>query len=143
MIVQGTGSRLLKANDLPIADEVLRHVTAGHEGPHELRQGGASGADTLLAIAARRLGWTVRTFRADWSGPCLDTCDHNERRPNKHGDGTYCPAAGDYRNDLMVQLRPVADVCVALLKIGAANKGTRDCIRRASGAGIPVTEVDV
>lgn len=136
MIVQGTGSRFF--GNYRVAKEVLLLVTDGRAGPHTLREGGADGADKLLAHVARRLGWEVETYDADWDGPCRDTCRPGHRRPNTDRPGTMCPAAGNYRNQKMIDLRPVADVCVALYKNGAKNKGTADCVQRAENADIPV-----
>jgi hypothetical protein len=93
----------------------------------------------LFAVAAAGLGWTVETHHADWHGPCRDTCKPDHRRPNKNGRGDYCPAAGDYRNQLMVDIG--ADECAAALKHGARNSGTRDCIQRATAAGLKPREV--
>lgn len=97
--------------------------------------GGARGADLLLAGLAKGLGLDVQRHRADWDGPCRETCRPGHRRAYRNG-GTFCPAAGDYRNQEMVDLEP--DLCAALLVAGWPCKGTRDCAARADAAGIPV-----
>jgi hypothetical protein len=134
-----TASRKLKPKDLPLLRQALIDVTAGSPGPHTLVNGGAPGGDTMFAIAAAGLGWTVETHEADWGGPCRDTCKPGHRRSGRNGRGDYCPAAGDYRNQVMVDLG--ADACVAGLKHGARNAGTRDCMRRAAAAGLNPREV--
>lgn len=47
-------------------------------------------------------------------------------------------AAGPIRNQEMVDKG--ADICVAFVKVGAANRGTTDCANRARKAGIEVLE---
>lgn len=72
------------------------------------------GADYLASRLARR--WTMReeAHPADWAG--------------------YGRAAGPLRNQAMVDAG--ADICLAF-PLGA-SVGTRDCMRRAEAAGIPV-----
>lgn len=123
-------------------DEVIRlalkQIDAESPGPHTLVHGDARGADRLAAKAATELGWTVEAHRAEWEAPCTAACDHQGRRTRQgpRGATTYCPAAGGRRNGRMVALG--ADLCVAFLLRGAKNIGTRDCIRRAGRAGIPI-----
>jgi hypothetical protein len=144
MRVLVTGSRDCRDGELALTTLQVLAADArsrGDRGPHYLHHGGASGADELFADAARSLGWTVRDHPADWEGPCRSTCRHGRRR--RRGGVPYCQAAGGYRNqdmvDLMVQLR--ADQVVGMVKDGAANRGTRDCLERAHAAGLAVTEV--
>lgn len=70
---------------------------------------------------------------ADWDRPCDDKCYHKPRMKNGR---PYCPMAGHFRNQKMVDLG--ADICLAFPR-GEA-RGTKDCIRRAEAAGIPVME---
>lgn len=94
-----------------------------------------TGADAIAAHEAKALGWTVESHPADWEAPCRAECKPGHRRRRR--DGTvYCPAAGNYRNQEMVDTHP--DVCLAFFAPGAANTGTSDCVRRAEKAGIPV-----
>ena len=72
---------------------------------------------------------------ADWDAPCRAECKAGHRRPRRHGS-IYCPAAGNYRNQEMVDTGPA--VCLAFFQPGAANTGTSDCVRRAIAAGITV-----
>jgi hypothetical protein len=132
MRVLVTGSRFFSS--LPVVRQALEEVTAGHRGTHVLVHGGARGADTLAAIAAKRLGWEIECHPAEWGAPCREECRPDCRR-TRDDDTTYCSAAGHYRNQHMVDLG--ADVVVACYKRGAANKGTTDCRRRAVAAGIP------
>lgn len=78
---------------------------------------------------------TEEPHPADWEAPCRSTCRPGHRR-RMRGGGDYCPAAGNYRNDEMVQLG--AERCLAFTVPGAANTGTADCVRRAIDAHIPV-----
>lgn len=70
---------------------------------------------------------------ANWSGPCTASCpDTPHRKSNRHGE--YCPMAGHYRNQLMVDMG--IDLVLAFHRNN--SRGTADCIRRATKAGIPV-----
>lgn len=140
-----TGSRLVTGEDRPILEDGLRHVVGDDPGPHTLVHGDARGADTVFAEIAASWGWTVEAHPADWDAQCRPACrepgGHGERRPNRYGSGTYCPAAGNYRNDDMVSLG--ADTSVAAYKRGAKNAGTSDCVKRIRKAGIDVHRVVV
>lgn len=78
--------------------------------------GGAPGADSIA-------GWWVDDH------PDLATQEVHPADWKKHGR-----AAGPIRNQEMVDSG--ADVCLAF-PLGA-SRGTRDCMRRAAAAGIPV-----
>lgn len=101
--------------------------------------GGAEGGDSIAkrwALEQKAMGLLVdeEEHLADWDGPCRKSCDHGGRR--KRRDGTdYCPAAGNYRNQEMVDLG--ADHALVGLVSSARNKGTRDCLRRIRTARIP------
>lgn len=102
-----------------------------------LIHGNASGADRLAASIAEHLGATPEAHSADWEAPCRPACRPGHRR-KRRDDRDFCPAAGDYRNQEMVDLG--ADVVLAFLVDPPISpcKGTRDCAGRAKGAGIPV-----
>lgn len=124
-----TGSRNWVDRDkvfIPLAIQVtgVDHATIVH--------GGATGADGIAAeFAARHPRCTAEEHMAQWDRPCDTGCFHRPR----HRDGVpYCPLAGLYRNQQMVDLG--ADVCLAF-PLGE-SRGTRDCMRRAKRAGIPV-----
>lgn len=100
--------------------------------------GDAPGADSfadLWAIGHRGLGVLREPVPADWSA-CAAECRPGHRRLRRDGSG-YCPTAGHRRNQLMVDRG--AAVCLAF-PLGAST-GTRDCMRRAKRAGIPVRPV--
>ena len=87
--------------------------------------GAASGADTLAGDVARSApGRLIEEAHpvTDWKMP----------------DGSKNWRAGFDRNQRMVDLG--ADICLAFLKLGAKNNGTRHCMGIAGEAGIPVRE---
>lgn len=98
-------------------DEQYRALEAGHL--TVVHGGCASGAD---AYAAEWCWWNVEasvvqeSHAADW---------------DRHGK-----AAGPIRNGQMVAKG--ADLVLAFLQPGAPNNGTRNCIKLARAAGIPV-----
>lgn len=92
-----------------------------------------SGADAIAKQWAIDNGVFHHGFPADWSGPCTPACpDTPHRKTNRHGE--YCPLAGHYRNQLMVDMG--IDLVLAFHRNN--SRGTADCIRRAKSAGIPV-----
>lgn len=91
------------------------------------------GADTLVDAWARRQGIRVDPMPADWQAPCRDTCRQGHRRRRKDGVD-YCPAAGVYRNQDMIDVPP----CIVVGFLCGPSNGTRDCLRRAVEAKIPV-----
>lgn len=94
--------------------------------------GAASGADSVVALVADSLGMLVEAHPADWQGLCRDECKHKRRGVGGH---SYCPAAGNYRNQEMADLG--ADLCIVF----PGGKGTADMVRRAKAAGIPIRMV--
>ena len=135
------GSRDVEVEDRPVLEAGLREVVGDNPGPHTLVHGAAPGADRLFAAIANRWGWTIEPHAADWFGPCREgECKPNHRRPDRRGV-LYCPAAGNFRNQGMVDLG--AEAAVAAYKRGGKNIGTSDCARRAGAAGIPVKRVTV
>lgn len=118
-----TGSR--EWDDYLVIENALHEAVfqSSPEGrwPVTLVHGAARGADSIAAQVASDMAqigfWvTLDPHPADW---------------DKHGK-----AAGFIRNQEMVDAG--ADVCLAFLQPGAANRGTKDCIARAEKAGIPV-----
>jgi hypothetical protein len=94
--------------------------------------GGATGADAIAAeYAARHPRCTPEEHLAEWEKPCGTGCYH---RPRFKNGKPYCPLQGHFRNQKMVDLG--ADVCLAF-PLGE-SRGTRDCMKRAKRAGIPV-----
>lgn len=104
----------------------------------ELCHGDAEGADTLAKnIAEAKLGLPrdrIQAFPADWYGPCRDTCRPGHRRPRK--GTTYCPAAGIYRNQEMLDMF-MPDLVIAF----PGGNGTDDLVARALRVDIPVIHV--
>jgi YspA, cpYpsA-related SLOG family len=93
------------------------------------------GADRLAdMIASAHEGIGTDPHAADWDAPCRPECKPGHRK--SHGSRDWCPAAGNYRNQEMVDAHP--DVVLAFFKNGATNTGTSDCVRRAESAGLPV-----
>jgi hypothetical protein len=95
------------------------------------------GADRIAEIAAKFLGWYIERHPAHWLAPCRAECKPGHRRPSPMGggtDGTFCPSAGHYRNQEMVDLG--ADVVLAFNRNN--SRGTADCVRRAKAAGLKV-----
>lgn len=96
------------------------------------------GADRMAEMLWEGWGGRVARYPANWNRACDPDCHHGTR-PTRADGTSYCPYAGFVRNQAMVDSG--ADVCVAFLKIGARNRGTRDCMERAEAAGIPIVEV--
>lgn len=71
---------------------------------------------------------TQEAHPADWMGPCRAQCRHRPRRP-----GRRCPAAGGYRNQLIVDTRPDK----ARVFSHDDSNGTWDCFDRIRKARIP------
>lgn len=73
---------------------------------------------------------------AKWPAACRPECQHGDRRQRQYG--SICPAAGNYRNQHMVDLGADAALAFPLRR----SVGTRDCIRRLRVAGIPTRVVN-
>lgn len=93
------------------------------------------GVDELAdewALARYDQGVRVKRIRADWEAPCRDACAPGHRRHAGYHD--YCPAAGNYRNQELIDLHPHATVGLVWSE---NSKGTWDCIRRSVAANVP------
>jgi len=137
-LVLGLGSRAW--TDRTLIDDVLTEVW------HDARQDGYCGIKVMEGTAPgadRMCGqWAKARFeqgvghlpvKADWEGPCVNTCPPGHRKIRR--DGTeYCPFAGHRRNQNMVDRRPLMAVA---FQVGNST-GTADCLRRLEAAGIPV-----
>jgi hypothetical protein len=119
------GDRLTK---LPPGSTLIAVHGAHDEGFDKIMHSWA----TSPTIAARYPDYTVvaEPHPADWWRDCDQNCRHRPRRP-----GGRCAAAGPLRNQFMVDLG--ADECIAW-PLGDGWSGTRDCMRRATAAGIRV-----
>ena len=111
-----------------------RVLTGLHPGA-VLVHGQAGGADSVCSIWWRQHGRPVDPHPADWEGPCRSACTPGHRRRKAGGQGTFCPAAGVYRNQDMV------DTGLDLLIAFAGGTGTADMITRSRAAGVPVLVV--
>jgi hypothetical protein len=94
-----------------------------------------TGADHFADMLAWRLGLHPERHPANWSGPCRSECPPGHRREGRYPGVTYCPKAGHYRNQDMVDLG--ADIVLAFQR--NRSRGTQDCIDRARAAGLKVT----
>ena len=113
-----TGSRHWR--NVPVVESELGAWwdEVGRDRDAVLVHGSAAGLDSIAATVWQQWGLPVEPHPANW------------RR--------YGRAAGPNRNQEMVDLG--ADVCLAF-PLGE-SRGTRDCMRRASEAGIPVIDYD-
>jgi hypothetical protein len=109
-----------------------------NDGDWTIVHGDSRGADAMADDFAFVNLYQVERYPANWTGSCRDTCRPDHRRQRWDG-ADYCPAAGNYRNQDMVDLG--ADVCIAFFKRNARNAGTWDCVMRAEAAGIKVVRV--
>ncbi len=113
-VVVITGDRFWGCPDL--AEQVLNRLLARYGPDLVIIHGGANGVDQAFHVAARELGIDVEPHLADWKG--------------------LANIAGTARNREMVEAG--ADLCLALHRSLETSKGTKDCVRQALAAGIPV-----
>jgi hypothetical protein len=99
--------------------------------------GKGGNTDLLAHRYAQARGLATEQVPADWEGPCRAECRPGHRRRNPTGIGTFCPAAGNYRNQLMLDKHGPVDEVIAL----PGGTGTADMKRRARAADVPVREV--
>lgn len=142
----GTNKRAIAAAiTRPIGDYAPHLIVPGEHGPRMLWDqitvvhGAARGADTLTGRIATAWGLQVEEHPVtddDWRAPCQPACKPGHRRIGKD-DREYCPAAGNYRNQRMVNLS--ADICLGFPSRSEWS-GTRDCMTRAAKAGIRVVD---
>ena len=109
-----TGDRHWRCDDL--AEQVLNRMLARFGPDLVVVHGGAPGVDQSFNVASRELGITVEPHLADWNG--------------------LGNVAGPARNREMVQAG--ADLCLALHRTLETSERTKDCVRQALAAGIPV-----
>jgi YspA, cpYpsA-related SLOG family len=114
MLILITGERHWRCDDL--AEQILNRLLARYGPDLVIVHGGAPGVDQSFHVACQTLGVTVEPHLADWRGLGY--------------------IAGPARNREMVQAG--ADLCVAVHRSLASSKRTKDCVRHALAAGIPV-----
>jgi YspA, cpYpsA-related SLOG family len=132
VIVSGSRRHDGQAEIWQVLDRVYRRA-----GPLVIVHGAAAGADTICAQwAAARAAWgwqvTAEAHPARWRDPRRPQCDHRGRRTYPRGGGTYCPAAGGYRNREMVDAGAAGYVAFPL----PGSVGTYDLINYAESKGI-------
>jgi hypothetical protein len=133
-----TGSRAW-SDEEALLDALAHAVVTGlwhHENVVVAHGACPAGADAMAEQICHARGIRTEPHPADWEAPCRPECPRGHRG-TRHDGSTWCPSAGHYRNQHMVDLG--AHACVAAFQPGAINAGTSDCVRRAIAAGIPVT----
>lgn len=91
------------------------------------------GADALMEQCWTHWGGLVERHPAAWTDSCRPECTPNHRRARRDGI-LYCPTAGLYRNQDMVDLG--ADVAVAFIR--NHSPGASHCATAIRAAGIPL-----
>jgi hypothetical protein len=121
-----TGSRTW--DDVAVIEDALR--------PH-FRRGAVlvsgacpKGADAICERVWEGWGGLVERHPADWEGPCRDACKPGHRKPDRQG-GTYCPAAGTYRDAEMVA--EGAEVAEAFIRDGSHGATTTADLAEQAG----------
>jgi YspA, cpYpsA-related SLOG family len=109
-----TGDRHWRRDDL--AEQIVTRLLARYGPDLTIVHGGAPGVDQSFSVACRKLGITAEPHVADWKG--------------------LGNVAGPRHNQEMVESG--ADLCIALHQTLETSRGTKDCIRQALTAGIPV-----
>ena len=107
--------------------------------------GDCRGVDKLaqgIVLRQRAHGWTriyEEAHPARWEAPCVERCrpGHRGLRATEYRQRDYCPAAGRYRNEEMVNLG--ADVAFAFIK--DQSPGATHCAKQAEAAGIHTTRI--
>lgn len=131
-----TGSREL--TDKLLVTNQLNKLYDEYNGIY-LVVGDATGADSIALDWAIHKPVPYKVFEADWNRKCDANCFH----PTRFRDGKmYCPAAGNIRNQQMIDFinQQMIDfipqiiisnvVGLAFYKLGAMNRGTSDCVQR-------------
>lgn len=96
-----------------------------------------TGADAIAHRWAKRTdGVWVDPVPADWNGPCRRTCKPGHRR-TRLGGSTYCPAAGNYRNQRAIDEHGPFALALAFVDRPLVKcRGTADMVSRIDKAGI-------
>jgi YspA, cpYpsA-related SLOG family len=113
-----TGDRHWRCDEL--AEQIFNCLLARYGPGLVIVHGGAPGVDNAFATACHELGIMAEPHVADWY-----------RLGN---------IAGPARNREMVEAG--ADLCIALHRSIETSKGTKDCVRQALAAGIPIWLVE-
>ena len=100
-----------------------------------LVHGAAMGADTACAEHWTLRGRKTEAHPARWSDPCQPSCKPGHRRIRQGIPDAFCPAAGVYRNQQMI------DSGLDWLVAFPGGKGTRDMVARCKAAGVLINVV--
>lgn len=126
--------RVLVTGGRDFTDEKMMRAVLGVLSPGTvLVHGAAPGADYLAGYTWKSWGRDVEPHPADWEGECRPTCRPKHRM--QRGSGTYCPAAGIYRNTEMLETS--IDIAIAF----PGGTGTADMIAQCLTAGVYVAKV--
>jgi YspA, cpYpsA-related SLOG family len=109
-----TGDRFWDCRRL--AADFLRRLVLRYGTDIVIVQGGAPGVDNAFSTACREAGLTAEVHLADWKG--------------------LANVAEPARNREMVESGP--DMCIAFHRSITTSKRTKDCVRQALAAAIPV-----
>jgi hypothetical protein len=126
-----TGSR--DFHDATVVAYLMRRVSEAAGRPLHVTDGKAPGLDTLARRVTVVMKWPGQRFEAQWGAPCREECHHGKNAKTRSGR-RYCPAAGGYRNQLMVDQGH--HLCIGWMS-RPHSAGTVDCLTRASRASIP------
>jgi hypothetical protein len=143
-----TGSRMW--HDVPLLTDSLDAAAAGHDQVtliHGRCDPRTTNAGYIAKRGTDRVPWDMALAHAEYGpyvGADWHAHHHAVARGWKIGEYPanwflYGNSAGLIRNQRMVDLRPIANVCVAA-PLGK-SPGTRDCMARARKAGIRVVDV--
>ncbi len=93
-------------------------------------------ADFIAALCCVAYDLPMEEHPAVWAA-CTPNCPDKPHRKTRGDSTTYCPLAGHWRNQAMVNL----GAHLVLAFPSGTSTGTRDCMRRAEAAGIHVEVV--
>lgn len=119
-----------------VLEEILFRLRQADEALTLIHGACPTGADAWADVWGEGYDIKIERYPANWEGPCAESCRAGHRRRFRSGDGDFCPAAGNYRNDYMV-LRDL-DLLLAFPAIGARNSGTKHCMEAGWLAGVKV-----
>lgn len=148
MILLTTGSRLIKADLVPrIHDplyDVLGEAVEAGERLQVWHGKCETGADRWVGMWCHYNGFMeghgMRSFPADWHGPCKPTCRQGHRLRND-----TCPAAGPYRNQEMVdelaKFKAAGEVVKVIAWVLGTSDGTIGTLRKVWAAGMDATVI--
>lgn len=118
------GTRIYHERFVAVVQDLLAHLEEEAAGEKRdlpiIYSGAAPGIDTIAAREAKRRGFPVKLFPADW---------------NRHGS-----AAGPIRNSQMIAAKPTQVYCLPYPTL-ETSRGTLDTYNKAKAARIPVVVV--